>query len=662
MAPITPLEAPVEMFERGKRQSLFDASRPLSQATEIFDTDFEDDNSDFEEDSDNSPKGSFETFDTRRRSQTTISSYDEAPTPRSNNSRPFEIRFKPVEGPKGPHLFRASQSSVDFTFDYALQMSPLLPKEQRLEPPPRTETAFSQATVTQERHHENMPSIDAAFAPAPSHDIRQWSAEQVVDWMYGSGLEQSIIEKLEQHDIDGAVLMDLQFDDLKELDIHSFGKRHTLWNAICGLRGGEGRLSPVPTPFEDISRPATAARSKSDGDVPRSACPDTPMDDLATPISAGGVKKRRSRKNKHLHNDITPAESVSIVAIEQLMPKPHNCNKGERCPKWRKQQRLIARIQAENGWPISPLRGGHIVIEGNPGNASTANNILPNVRPDPFRPTSEAVPSVVASSDLLGPGQLPEFALHEDVLQRVEHRDPQENVKQFLNFQHISESPVESPPTPPLEMFPAEHHEMFSSRRVAKAQLCAPALNEGEVFSPVSNEKQTYIDAGPNARLPVSKEPTEQYGPNVTHAGWMKKRKNKLLRHDWHDAHFRLKGTQLAMHANNRLSSAALDTIDVDDYAVACTSLASNNKITAALRSLKISDKKARDVDPAAFAFQLVPSSERDRAKAAAGKTHHFAVKTSDERIDWMRELMLAKARQQKEAGFSVEVNGEKGR
>lgn len=49
------------MFERGKRQSLFDASRPLSQATEIFDTDFEDDNSDFEEDSDNSPKGSFET-------------------------------------------------------------------------------------------------------------------------------------------------------------------------------------------------------------------------------------------------------------------------------------------------------------------------------------------------------------------------------------------------------------------------------------------------------------------------------------------------------------------------------------------------------------------------------------------------------------------------
>jgi hypothetical protein len=40
------------------------------------------------------------------------------------------------------------------------------------------------------------------------------------------------------------------------------------------------------------------------------------------------------------------------------------------------------------------------------------------------------------------------------------------------------------------------------------------------------------------------------------------------------------------------------------------------------------------------------------------GKTHHFAVKGRDERIDWMRELMLAKARKQKGEGFEVSVNG----
>lgn len=67
MTPTTPLEAGVEMFERGQRQSLFaqkaEISRPRSEATEFPETDFEDDDDDdgssFEEDY--SPKGSFES-------------------------------------------------------------------------------------------------------------------------------------------------------------------------------------------------------------------------------------------------------------------------------------------------------------------------------------------------------------------------------------------------------------------------------------------------------------------------------------------------------------------------------------------------------------------------------------------------------------------------
>jgi hypothetical protein len=40
----------VEMFQKGNVQSVFaQTSRPMSQATEIYDTDFEDDMSDFEE-------------------------------------------------------------------------------------------------------------------------------------------------------------------------------------------------------------------------------------------------------------------------------------------------------------------------------------------------------------------------------------------------------------------------------------------------------------------------------------------------------------------------------------------------------------------------------------------------------------------------------------
>jgi hypothetical protein len=48
----------------------------------------------------------------------------------------------------------------------------------------------------------------------------------------------------------------------------------------------------------------------------------------------------------------------------------------------------------------------------------------------------------------------------------------------------------------------------------------------------------------------------------------------------------------------------------------------------------------------------------QSEAKDAKAKTHYFAVKSRDERIDWMRELMLAKALKQKSEGYEVNING----
>jgi hypothetical protein len=176
-----------------------------------------------------------------------------------------------------------------------------------------------------------------------------------------------------------------------------------------------------------------------------------------------------------------------------------------------------------------------------------------------------------------------------------------------------------------------------------------------------SSGKQAVLDTAHH-------EPNTQYfgyGSDCTQAGWMKKRRTKLLRHEWQEAHFRLKGSNLAMHDSARLSSAATDTINVEDYAVACSSVASGSKLSAAMKAFYIKNstdaaKKTKngESDPAAFAFQLVPSKDGDKKVAASSKTHHFAVKNKDQRIDWMREIMLAKALQQKGKGYDVEVNG----
>jgi Ras association (RalGDS/AF-6) domain len=112
---------------------------------------------------------------------------------------------------------------------------------------------------------------------------------------------------------------------------------------------------------------------------------------------------------------ITPEESPSIIAIEQLLPRPHKCSKGENCPKWRKQQRkmriLHEEFQAAPNQPTDPVR---------------------------FDPSP---PSVIASSDLLGPSQLPQFAITPEALSCIEIRDPQANVVQFLGLQHLIEMP-----------------------------------------------------------------------------------------------------------------------------------------------------------------------------------------------------------------------------
>lgn len=561
-----------------------------------------------------------------------------------------------------------------------------------------------------------------------------------------------MVEKFRMNDISGAILKDLQFGDLKELGIVSFGQRHLLWNEIRNLRGA---LSIPSTPAENPCHSPDPASFYSRPTVQESTpneCsnPPSPQDGtVKSPVSG----KRRARRALRPDDVISPGESASIVAIEQLLPKPHHCSKGEDCSKWKKQQRKLARIAKEFPGEFEQI------VEAN----ATPSEVT-------VRPISENVPSVVASSDLLGQGRLPALRINEEALRVVQTRDPQENVRQFLSFQHLDDpgEPQDQPTTPPYEMFPplsppsntqAPHGNLSSLPK-----LSIPMMQPQETFTPNSRTAMqqhrspitamqdrnyhdiyrfgspasamdvpvTAIPLGPIAReeshsvppdmrfgedpLPRStsraghRQPWEPWTPiarpsttnperstpvsrsasrsshrrqphfamapveetnlspvddektptvaDVNHNGWMKKRKTKMLRHEWHEHHCRLNGTTLAMHRDSKTLDA-LEYIDVDEYAVACSSLASN-KLNTAFKSLKLNTKKDKKDDVSAFSFQLVPAAEKKGIlHAATGKTHHFAVKNRDERIDWMRELMLAKALKQKADGCEVNHNGQ---
>lgn len=765
MTPVTPIDPRVEMFQKGQPTNTFFnmkalAPRPLSDATEMFDTDIEDDDSEVE---DNSPRLSINSAG--RRSATTLSSFEEiqTPGPDSNEFQGFNFDLtvkKPVEGPRGPHLFRSSvDSSLDAGDQYVLAMSPLTPR------PASTQQAAPDAPRVPAipANHRPLSSLTNAVEELNLNEVAMWTPKQVARWMYDAGFEPSITEKFEENDISGAILITLKFEDLRELDIPSFGQRTKVWNEIHVLRGSAPSTPKPATPFEEVSSPCADVRQSS-RNRSRSRQGKVRFDSGS---DEEPQRRKSSRRRHRKHEDvISPLESVSIVGIEQLMPKPHKCSKGENCSKWRKQQRLIDNFKNEH--PVSP-EGGSIWVAGDPGNPLTAAAVA-----EAPRPTSDAVPSVVASSDVLGPA-IPQFQhLEEASLQNIQLRDPQDNVKQFIKFQHMDPQNMawssEEPPTPPYEMFPAlkppqaglrslprlaipagrpappqrsASANAFSPYRMERVEAMSPELRNA-TQSPVSvyrfgtpfsemDVPVTSVPIGPVAReasqsvppdmsyrhapppAPIQRAPSRssrrpsfpamprvdenmstgefnlqqgrshtypwlpdnapvtQTVDDATHAGNMKKRKTKMLRHEWHEHHFTLRGTRLAMH-KDATALETLEYIDVDDYAIACSSLASGSKLNAAFKAMNISRGKDKK-DDAAFAFQLIPAAiekgvrlrKRESTMAVANgqtdasaknKTHYFAVKSRDERIDWMRELMLAKALKQKSEGYEVKLNG----
>ncbi|KAE8385232.1 hypothetical protein BDV23DRAFT_176430 [Aspergillus alliaceus] len=763
----------------------------------------------------------------------TASTPDEATTPDTTGLTLFDFHIdeKAVRGPNGPHLFRSSMDSSECDDLTDLEAETIYLENR----PPSAMLPFHQSAskLDPERHDTPVPNqtpntpqlqsqrqmqrhsfIGQDLAPSELEAPR-WAPNDVSRWLQINRFDDSIIHTFFTNDISGSILLELQTQDLKELGIQSFGKRHVLMGAIQNLRnyttaastGSRSSQSSAyvrevpPTPRTASTMTSATSTMTSAASTMTSECPPSrAIDDDGLERKHYGSRRRQHRDYEQYREAVEdrPGEPVSIVAIEEVLPKLHSCSKGESCRKWQKQQARLAQIAKD--LPIGTLNG-RIVLMGDPGNPATAPNLIKT-------PGSEVTPSLIASSDVMGPVDSPNFQLSREMLREVKPRDPQENVRNFLSFQQLSKlQPVNQPGTPPKETLPSPESESPASikgnpltenlRNLPKLQIPAtldddsldftPNISAQRTVTPSMVRKKPYfndeyptaiprgqryaygVDSSPGdfyrndphygqetplseADVPmtafpiglIAREESQSVPPNmrfgsnrhvladpilrpsstqveghhrdthniiptlkslderravnpietpedlqntprawqrrnnafsprgspndVTHSGWMKKRKTtRILRHEWEDHHFTLQGTQLAMHADERSAhrnSKALESIDVDDYAVACSSLASNSKLTAAFKKT-ILKRKPDGLTDSAFGFSLIPASgngntvDKKALFLHSGKSHHFAVKTRDERIDWMRELMLAKAlKRGRESGAAVNMNG----
>ena len=84
----------------------------------------------------------------------------------------------------------------------------------------------------------------AATGPAVV-DASQWSIDDVVEWARSKDMDASVLEKLREHEVNGASLLSLDINMLKEIDIIAYGRRFKLASAIDELR--HSATTPAPT-------------------------------------------------------------------------------------------------------------------------------------------------------------------------------------------------------------------------------------------------------------------------------------------------------------------------------------------------------------------------------------------------------------------------------
>ncbi|KAI1005992.1 hypothetical protein K3495_g2227 [Podosphaera aphanis] len=701
------------------------ASTPVSEASDVSETDFEDD-SEVEK---LSPQFSLDS--TRRRSETTISSIDNVHTPDSNGNKFYNSSFnisavRSVEGPQGPHLFRGSLRSSMAECNNGSHSNVNAPQIKSRSSNHST-TIMDEFSSQSKKHPLEFP--DATEDHVNFADILWWTPQKVSRWLRDAGFESPIAEKFEANDISGVILTTLKFEDLKELGILSFGQRTKIWDEINSLR-------------ENASEVTRTDRILAPSDIGSKEQLERPLEsEISSNIGKGSWSQNNLKRPHRKYKDETsrPFEPVSIIGIEQLLPKPHWCAKGENCSKWKKQQRLLENMKRE--YSIDFNQGWSSVPSDLESKETSGSIVAPYPAYDSKRFASPSSNLIDLASSSLRRTQL-----KEESLRGIESVDPQESMKQFIRHQNIDKHELEHEHKPtvaaqtslnqPTDIREAQY-SFASTSQVQMTNQPAPLRHQMEraaaASSVLANSNISRVDVPVTATFaePIARETSLSAPPNVsnlhvptcasihypssqnssdtnelvphmkreinhaynhsplavdeaTHTGWMMKRRTKMLRHEWQQHHFTLKGTQLAMRKDDR-SLDTLKYIDVDDYAIACSSFASSSKL--AFKALLISrDKHKTQVeskDAAAFAFQLIPTvvpdketQARQRTGAAAltalvtgkpttsrnfgmkNKTHHFAVRSRDERIDWMRELMLAKALSQKNRGYEVKVNG----
>lgn len=358
-----------------------------------------------------------------------------------------------MAGPTGTHLFHSSKGSADMDMEPAVEVDLVFEDTKNIAITPLCSTASKLDAKRRDTpvpihvedsrqdvaHPDGDVFIDVISAPQ-KREVVDWTPQDVVMWLQKMNTDESIVEKFFINDISGSVLLKLQSEDLKELDIQSFGKRHGLMNSIRQLHRSVSppfTNSHLPIPSESVS---WEAKPESTGADLSFNCSATLVRDDEGSVIRNKEHTRRRRHRRRPARAIRPDDSVSIVSIDQVLSKIHMCSKGPECGKWQKEHAKLSRMA--RGLPLENFYSQ--MVE----NAATARNLIE-------APNSDATLWLVGSCDDLGPNQstdIPPKKRPRD----IQPLDPRGKLSNLLEFQRPSRlHGAAGPATPPKETLPS---------------------------------------------------------------------------------------------------------------------------------------------------------------------------------------------------------------
>ncbi|PWN42971.1 hypothetical protein IE81DRAFT_322899 [Ceraceosorus guamensis] len=120
-----------------------------------------------------------------------------------------------------------------------------------------SETPKSASAAGPARFGHSLSPTNSQRDGGPGGDPHEWSVDQVVEWGRSKGWDEaSVVSKFAEHEISGDVLMEMDVNILKEIEIIAFGKRFQVANAIKELKKQlDLPVSPAPASAQSATQP-----------------------------------------------------------------------------------------------------------------------------------------------------------------------------------------------------------------------------------------------------------------------------------------------------------------------------------------------------------------------------------------------------------------------